>query len=170
MGAVEETYWKPTFRLLYAAYMQEIMAEEIMRFYNRFDTISTALVAITATSSAITGWELWNNPNGKLLWGILSGIAALISILDSSLGVPHRVKEQGDLRIMFQDLRIRLEGFHDLLPQLTLAEARSQFDSLNRQYRENMRKGKLDVIMNRRWQTSIQLRLNEIMKERGFAK
>jgi hypothetical protein len=81
-----------------------------------------------------------------------------------------RVKEQGVLRIMFQDLRIRLETFHDSLPQLTLAQAKAQFDVLNRQYRENMRKGKLDVIMNRRWQSNIQLRLNEIMKERGFAK
>ena len=28
-----------------------------MNFYNRFDTVSTALVAVTATTSAIAGWS-----------------------------------------------------------------------------------------------------------------
>ena len=28
MEAAEEGYWKPSFRVLYAAYMQEIMAEK----------------------------------------------------------------------------------------------------------------------------------------------
>jgi len=46
-----------------------------MNFWSRFDTVSTVLVAITASGSTIAGWALWNEPAGKFTWGIISGIA-----------------------------------------------------------------------------------------------
>jgi hypothetical protein len=164
-----DLYWDPAYRVLYDTWMQELISEELMNFWGRFNTFSSILVAITATGSAIAGWTLFNSTVGKVIWGILSGIAALFSIVDSTLGVPGRVKEQSDQRSMFLALRVRIEYFCSSLARIDATRAETELGSLSIEHQDARKKAKGDVIWTRKWQKKTQLQLNEIMVQKGYA-
>jgi len=164
-----DLYWDSTYRILYDTWMQELISEELANFWGRFNAISSILIAATATGSAIAGWTLFNTTAGKVIWGVLSGVAALFSLLDSTLGVPARVKEQSDTRTMFLELRLKLEHFCSSLPRIDVTKAEQEYDSLSKQHEDARMKAKGDVIWTKRWQSKTQLQLNEIMVNKGYA-
>jgi hypothetical protein len=149
--------------------MQELVSEQLSNFWGRFNALSTILVAATATGSAIAGWTLFNTTVGRVIWGVLSGVAALASLLDSTLAVPRRVKEQSDQRSMFLELRIKLEEFCNALGRTDTTKAQHQFESLSREYKAAMKRAKGDIIWTKKWNRKTQLRLNAIMVEKGYA-
>jgi hypothetical protein len=164
----EQQYWESVYNDLYDTYWQELLSEELMNFWSRFDTVSTVLVAVTASGSTIAGWALWNEPAGKVTWGIISGIAALVSVVSGALRVSTRIKEQGDLRSSFIHLRVQLEDFCRSLSRIEIGEAKARYESLHAQFEANMDKTHPDILVTDGSRKKLDARLNEIMVRKGY--
>ncbi len=168
MNDAERAYWDNSYDVLYDTWMQELLSEELLDFWGKIDTVSAVLVAITASGSAITGWALWQQEAGRAVWGVISGIAALISVLKTALQIPGRVKEQGDLRSEFLHLRLMLEAFRQDLANMDVPTARARFEALRADYQKLMDKTRPDIAMTKAWRIRVQRRLNEIMEQKGY--
>jgi len=86
--------WTATFDTYYDAYYEELLAAALVRRWQRVDAFTKVLVALTASGSAVAGWTLWSQPGFKTSWTFIAGIAALLSILHSTLNVADRVKAE----------------------------------------------------------------------------
>jgi len=80
--------WVASFDTLYDALYAEAVADKLIDRWQGVDQVTRALVAITASGSAVSGWALWSKPQFQSTWLIDSGVAALLAILHATLGVP----------------------------------------------------------------------------------
>jgi hypothetical protein len=58
----------------------------------RGNLLMESLIALAASSSAISGWGLWQTPSGRTLWSLLAGTAAVLAILKPLLRQTERVQ------------------------------------------------------------------------------
>ena len=106
-----EELWIASFDTYYDCFFEELIADDLITFWSRLDGVTKVLVAVTASGSAISGWAFWNQHTGKLLWGILSGAAAVLSLIDTKLNIPTRIKAHTEDKRRFAGLRTELETF-----------------------------------------------------------
>ncbi len=167
--SVVDLYWKPSFRTYYEAYFQELASQGLVSRWQKIDITTAFLVAVTASSSAIAGWSLWNTPGWKLAWVTIAGTATLASIGHGVVRVPSRVKEQEDLRRAFCQLRVEIETFLQQLPiGINGDEAKSKHEALRQKFAETMRPTQPDIAYTRRFRKRVGYELNAILKERGY--
>ena len=88
-----------------------MMADSLMSKWSGVDEVTRILVMATATGSAVAGWALWSQPGFKAPWAVISGIAALLSIIHSTLNIPGKLKAHAAEKRIFAALRIDLETF-----------------------------------------------------------
>ena len=94
----------------YACYYEEAVAEHLVSRWRLLDTITKFLTALTASGSTVAAWSVWTSPTGgHASWAILSGLAAVISLVHMSLGISDRIKEDTLIFSIFQQLRLDLE-------------------------------------------------------------
>ena len=103
--------WVASFDTYYDSLFEETLADALINKWGRLDDVTKVVVAITASGSAISGWALWGQPGWKIVWLVCSGLAAVLSILHSALGVPGRIKAHSDDKRRFASLRTSLETF-----------------------------------------------------------
>ncbi len=101
--------WNATFETYYDCFYHEITADKIVSKWQWLDEISKILIAATASGSAVSGWVLWNTPTFKPIWLAIAGVGAVLAIIHTTLSVPNRLKEWGDSKREFANLRIGLE-------------------------------------------------------------
>jgi hypothetical protein len=106
-----EELWNATFETYYVALYEEVIADGLTQRWARIDEATKVLVAITASGSAVSGWALWSQPGNRLLWVLLSGTAAFLSVIHTALGIPGRIKAHGEDKRRFASLRTDLETF-----------------------------------------------------------
>jgi hypothetical protein len=94
MAITSDALRKVVFRVFYDTYLQELYADELLNFWNRVNAVITALVAVTATGSAIAGWALWSTAGGKITWVFVSGTAAVAALLSQVFATPKNYREQ----------------------------------------------------------------------------
>jgi hypothetical protein len=97
------------------AYHHELASEALVLRWERIDYAVALLVALTASSSVVAGWALWNTPGGQVFWAAIAGVASVASIVHGVLRVPGRVKDQENLRRLFSGLRVDLQTFQQHL-------------------------------------------------------
>src|SRR6266576_5126800 len=97
--------WNATWKSYYDTYFQEILSERVVLRWQRFDEVSKILIALTASSSALSGWAFWNQPDFKVIWTILAGIGAILAIFHKSLEVSHKITDWVSSRSQFCSLR-----------------------------------------------------------------
>ncbi|WP_367302903.1 hypothetical protein [Vibrio cholerae] len=68
-----EEVWSSAWNAYYDAYYYEIMISSLGQRWELLDTISKVLIALTASDSAIAGWELWGKDGYKVIWLALAG-------------------------------------------------------------------------------------------------
>lgn len=167
--SVVDLYWKPAYRTYYEAYFQELASEGLVSRWQKIDIVTAFLVAVTASSSAIAGWALWNAPGWKLIWVTIAGTATLASVGHGVMSVPRRVKEQEDLRRSFCLLRVEIETF---LQQLTIGingdEAKIKHEELRQKFAECMRPTQPDIAYTRGFRRRVGQNLNTILKEKEY--
>src|SRR5262249_41620258 len=100
-----------TTHLLYDSSFQEMVADASVKRWSRLDDLTKTLVATTASSSAVSGWALWGSSGGRSIWVLVSGIAAILSVVHTSLGVSHRINGHTDDKRRFSKLRTDVELF-----------------------------------------------------------
>src|SRR5262249_51646435 len=74
------------------AYSNELEADVLIGRWQKVDEITKVLAALTSSSSVVAGWLVWDQDEWKNAWGILAGIASILSIVHVALKVSDRVK------------------------------------------------------------------------------
>jgi len=117
----------------------EKSAEKMLNIWLVVDHISRPIIALFASGSAITGWSMWNSENGKIVWAAMAGLAALLSIVTSTLGIQDRVKRFTETLAIFLRMRLRLECLLSkmrLNPEFETEEVEKDFIQFQEQYAE----------------------------------
>ena len=160
-----EEYWQSGYDTLYDAYFYELGSERLIRYWNRLDLLAGILTALTASSSAVSGWALWAQPKGKMAWAVLAGTASALAIVHAKLAVPGRIREEERHRQRFAALRIDLETFmHDLRRGLPSAQAKKAYDALRKRLSESVSSTPPDALFGRATRKSVQAEVNERLK------
>jgi len=165
-----EKYWKVFYDTLYEVWYQELASGALLTRWQRIDTVSSVLVAVTTPGSAIAGWALWNDPGWKFIWAVLAGIASVASILHSAMVVPTRIKEQEEIRALFCELRTDLETFWQnlTLGSFDTNQAGTQFGKLRDKYGQCMKRPHPEIAYTVRLRKKVQDQINAVLKERGY--
>lgn len=104
--------WTSAHRDHYACFYEELTSEFLVGRWRSIDTLSKFLTAATASGSAVAAWTFWaKSETGAAIWATMSGIAALLTLVHTSLGISDRIKEDTLIFATFQQLRLELERF-----------------------------------------------------------
>lgn len=155
--------WKVSIETFYKAYYAESLTNSLIKSWERWDTIAKCVIAITATSSAVAGWALWNLPKFRIAWSIFAGAAAVCAILHPTLKVPDRLRNLINAEQRLKGLRINLETFRhkmQLDPNFAIAEFKDEFLRYRKQYSEDFQRLKNDIFLTRRRKTKVQEEVN----------
>lgn len=155
--------WDKSFETYYDCYFEEMAAENLVRKWLLLDDVTKVLVAITASGSAVSGWALWNNDEFKLVWIILAGLGAFLSILHASLNVQSRVKEWEELKKLFTVLRIKIETFRhnmEMDPDFCIEAFTNDYDKHRATYSTLMERLRGDIARTKRFEENIQVKLD----------
>jgi hypothetical protein len=137
-----EELWKASFDTYYDSLFEELVADALITRWAYVDDLTKVLVMITASGSAVSGWALWNHPGYRLFWLLLSGAAALLSILHTSLGIPNRIRAHGEDKRRFAGLRTELETFRYRMKVrqdgFDVEQFMSEFLEYRKRYSENV--------------------------------
>jgi hypothetical protein len=87
--------WEEAFRYYSLAYYYELLASALTRRWDRCGSGISFVIALTSSGSAISGWAVWHqNVVGSIVWAVLVGVAAVLSIIQSRLNVQSHIKAQ----------------------------------------------------------------------------
>lgn len=113
---VRDELWKQAYYLWYNARFNGYVAEKMADRHKAIDDVTKLLVALTASGSAVAGWSVWADGSiAKGWWAVLSGAAAFLSVVHSSLEIPARLKSWVELKGCYVQIRIELEGIRALI-------------------------------------------------------
>jgi len=108
-----DALWEATFRAYYDVYYSELVANKLIARWQIVDDITKVLVAVTASTSAVAGWALWQQPDFKIAWTLIAGLGAVLSLTHAALSVPRRLKDWAETGSHFLSLRIDLETLRE---------------------------------------------------------
>lgn len=161
-----EVFWQPSFETLYDASFQELASECIVTRWTKVHYATAILTATTASSSAISGWALWNDTNGKFFWVSLAAAASVLSIIHGALNVPSKIKEEEQRRQDFSALRVDLETFrHSLTVGREFEEAKKTFEKLRERLSKLVSKATPDLVFTTGARKGVQAKVNEKLKK-----
>ncbi len=155
--------WVASFDTFYDSTYAEAIADNLIDRWQRVDEITRALVAITASTSAVAGWALWSKPEFHNSWLVISGIAALLAILHATLGVAGRIKDHAEDKRRFLSLSRDLETFRyemRINPTFDIAEFSKRFLEFRKRYSDAAQLVKNDIAATHRLATATQLEVN----------
>jgi hypothetical protein len=156
--------WKAIHETYYDCYYEEIAADALVGRWQWVDEITKNVVALTATGSAVAGWTLWTAPGWRLTWTFLAGMAAVLSIVHSTLGVPGRLADWGEIGRSFATLRIDLETCRYQMkvnPHFPINEFTASLTEFRKRFGEAVQRLKGDIALSKRLQRRAQAELNE---------
>jgi hypothetical protein len=118
----------------YSAYYAQLLADLATDRWQKLDQVSKVLVALFSTGSAVAGWSFWaSNATGRAAWAVFAGIAVVLSIVQSSLGVSERLKKMLESRTRMLRLRLQLETLYSaklMNPEFDVVETKEKFEAL----------------------------------------
>lgn len=159
--------WKAVYETYYDTYFEEILSDKLISYWQLLDEGTKILVALTATGSAISGWTLWSTTGFKSVWIFLAGFTALLAILHSTLGVPNRLQDWGEIKRFFAVLRIDIESFRYRMtvnPNFAIDDSTKEFTEYRRRYGDGIQRLKNDILWTKRVEYKAQNDLNERLK------
>ena len=160
--------WHSAWKIYYDAYFQEILSEKIVLRWHRFDDISKLLIALTASTSALSGWALWSDPGIKTIWALVAGFSAILAITHKSLDVSSKLADWGSARSKFSALRIDFEKFQNEMkfnPEFSINDFSEECGQLQNCYKELYQNTKIDGFLTNRLRNAVQKELNNIISD-----
>ena len=103
--------WVAAYDTYYYVYFDELLCDEFVTWWTRFDDLARVAIAISASSSAIAGWGFWKEPTYKSVWAAIAGFGVLIAIIHTALGVSYRLRDLTNCRNKLLRLRLDLQTF-----------------------------------------------------------
>lgn len=160
--------WRVSVETFYKVYYAESLTNSLIKSWERWDIIAKCVIAITATSSAVSGWALWNLPKFRIAWSIFAGLGAVCAILYPTLKVPDRLKDLISVSQYLKGLRINLETFRykmEVNPNFAIEEFNDEFLRYRDQYSEGSKRLKNDILLTKRRRTKVQEELNAELQD-----
>jgi len=130
-------------------YLNEVEADVLIGRWQKVDEVTKVLAALTSSTSPVTGWLVWDQKEWRNAWGILAGIASVLSIVHVALKVSDRVKDWSDTKGHFVRLRTELETFlyqMKVNPAFALDEFMARFEALRTRFGEGVDRKKVDFL------------------------
>ena len=160
--------WRGSVETFYKVYYAESLTNSLIKSWQRWDEIAKFVIAITATTSAVSGWTLWNLPQFKIIWSIIAGSGAVFAILHTTLKVPDRLRDLIGVTQYLKGLRINLETFRykmEVDPNFEIEEFKEEFFRYRDQYSEGSKRLKNDILLTKRRRTKVQEELNVELRD-----
>ena len=137
LAAVRDKLWAEVYAKWYRCYFNEIVANRMVNRWQSFSDPAKVLTAITASGSVIAGWTLWSQDGYKVLWILLAGIGALLSVINTALAIPERIKDWATTKT--EMARLRTDGELLMLkmklhPDFDVPEMEKAFETLTRRF------------------------------------
>jgi hypothetical protein len=159
--AITDQCWKA----YYEAYYSQLLADLVAGRWQRLDQGSKLLVALFTTGSAVAGWGVWTSSgSGKVAWAFCSGIAAVLSVVQSSLGVSDRLKAMLESRARMVRIRLEFEMLYNMVQldrTFDVAKTTEKFETLQKEYVEAAAQMPKDWIYTGRDEVNVQETLNQ---------
>jgi hypothetical protein len=160
-----EDYWNLSFDTLYDACFYELASEHVIRSWNLIDLVISLCTAFIIAGSAVSGWALWENPNGKLIWGCIAAAGSALAIFHGILAVPRRITREAERQQRFSALKADLVHFRaNLTRGLDVSKAQKRFDVLREKLRSNVSKTPPDIVLTQSARQAIQKSVNNKLK------
>jgi len=148
----------------YSAYFSQLLADLATDRWQKLDQVSKVLVALFSTGSAVAGWSFWASNTGKAVWSVFAGIAVVLSIVQSALGVSERLKTMLESRTRMLRLRLQLETLYSAMrmnPEFDVVETKEKLEALQHEYVEAAAQVPKDWIYTSRDEVNVQETLNQ---------
>jgi hypothetical protein len=158
--------WDATWKVYYETYFQEVLAERLVLRWQRFDEFSKVLIALTASTSALSGWALWNDPDFKVVWAIFAGLGAILAITHKSLDVSHKLTDWGSSRSHFSLIRLDCEQFQNKMrfnPEFPIKDFSEEERLLHDRFKEAYQKTKIDGFLTGKLRIAAQKELDQLI-------
>ena len=162
-----QNLWHASFDTYFDSFFEELLAAAMIGRWSTVDDVTKVFVAVTASGSAISGWAVWNHPSAKIVWGVCSGAAALLSVIHSSLGISTRIKSHAEDQRRFSSLRADLETFRykmQFQEHLEVGEIEKEFLAFRKRYSENLQVLCNDTLRTRKLETKTHFRVETRLK------
>jgi hypothetical protein len=160
-----EEYWDLSFDALYDACYYELASAHVIRSWNLIDLVISLCTAFIIAASAVTGWALWENPKGKLIWGCVAAAASTLAIFHSILAVPRRITKEAERQQHFSELKTDLIHFRASLPRgLDVLKAQKRFEMLREKLRRNVSETPQDIVLTQSARKAIQKTVNKKLR------
>lgn len=114
---------------------QELISSELLEKWQLLDTFVQIGIALTASGSAVAGWQLWERPEMKVAWVIISGVISVIAFCHKGFRVTDKIKIWSESKKAFTMIRNQLE----ILRYEVSASFEQNRDSINKRYLEIMK-------------------------------
>lgn len=155
--------WEKSFITYYDCYFEEMVSERLAYRWGMLDDVTKVLVALTASGSVISGWALWNDPNFKVIWIVMAGLGAFLSVIHATLNVQSKVKEWENLKKDFTALRIHIETSRhkmEINSEFDISEFTITFEEQRSKFSELMKRISGDIIRTKGFELKTQNALN----------
>lgn len=132
-----DVLWNQAFETYYDCYFQEVVADKLAFYWTRVDQIAKFFIAVTASGSAISGWSVWKDPKFSWVFVAITSASAILSIMQTTLGVREQLKLWQEVRLSFASLRIRLKTFHMRMernPRFDVPQFEADFDKFREEF------------------------------------
>ncbi len=148
----KESLRQAALQTYYDAWFNECEADILIARWQVVDETTKVLAALTSSTSAVSGWYLWKNPDAEnwiVAWKIVAGLASVLSIVHVALKVSDRVKDWSDTKGHFVRLRTELETLlyqMKVNPAFDLEEFMVRFGALRTRFGEGVDRKKVDFL------------------------
>lgn len=113
---------------------QELILGRLIDRWSRIDLGIRLIIALTASGSAVAGWTLWETEGAKEYWAAVSGLAAVLAIVHSTIKISDLVEKGKIAHTMAWDLRMQFEKLmrdYRRSPNQELGQFADRLDGLN---------------------------------------
>ena len=169
-----DTLWEAVFDTYYSAYFEEILSDLLINRWLRIDIGVRVGIALTASGSAVAGWTLWERPDFKIIWAIISCLAAVGAIFHSTISVPSLLKEHTRSNKDFTALRHEFETLRNDLninPQFDVTKKNHELKALKKRYTELCNNSPHDILstdkLANKAQGLLNSRIADIIESKG---
>ncbi len=160
--------WAAVFDTLYDSGYEELVAEKLVRLWQKVDETTKVIVALFTTGSAVSGWSLWTDAHFKPVWAAMAGLAAVLAIVHAALGVPERLRDHGESKRRFTSLRIDLETLRYRMrvdPNFPVNEFEREFLECRKRFSDGVQAARNDIFRTDRLERKAQSELNVMLRE-----
>jgi hypothetical protein len=103
--------------LLRTVRLNELYFERRLHARARINRLVEIIILITAPTSAVAGWSLWNAEEGQAIWKALVSLTGLLAIVKQGLGLTDDIRGLEVISTLYRALRVDLEVLRSRIAQ-----------------------------------------------------